>query len=139
MYLDILLARGGRGWEGDSFSVPAPSCPIGKQLSSFTPLTLMRAECRWEGEKPFYTISCISTGICHVLIMEVPHPGLQGTPSTHFQRQGESMQCSFVFPCCHRAAHIPIRHSSLRLQAMVPIEIVIAMYAESQQDLCQQQ
>lgn len=37
------------------------------------------------------------------------------------------------------AAHIPIRHSSLRLQAMVSIERAIAMYADSQQDLWQQQ
>lgn len=32
--------------------------------------------------------------------MEVPHPGLQGRLSTHFQRWGESMQCSFLFLCC---------------------------------------
>lgn len=36
------------------------------------------------GEKSFYTVSYLSTGVCRALTTRVPHPGLQGGPSTHF-------------------------------------------------------
>lgn len=101
---------------------------------------LWREGCRWEeGEKSFYTVSCVSTGVCCALTTRVPRPGLLRGPSTHFPGWGESMQCSSTLPCCYRVAHVRIRHSSLWPQAMVSMETVIGMYPDSGRDSWQQQ